>query len=316
MSENILVYVTLKDGKIDLASRKLLSLARGLAQKVTAVALPGANLEEYGAYGVKKLVEVTGIAPERFCLGVVVAQALREVLANVPSRAVLLASTAVGKQACAYLGAWENTVASTEVNQLSYDEGILTAEKSVLGGTWQSRFTLEGNAPVIAMRTTTLADQPVTEPEAVEVETLALEEGSISAGIKVKNRQLNDASLANLADAEIAVCVGRGTHGDFTKAKALADRLNASLGATRVACEEGWIDRSAQVGQSGISISPNLYIGLGISGDQHHVCGIRGAKTIVAVNDDPQAEIFELCDFAVVGDLDTVLEQTLAELDK
>ena len=90
--------------------------------------------------------------------------------------------------------------------------------------------------------------------------------------------------------------------------------LGGSVGATRVACEQGWIDRAAQIGQSGISVAPNLYIGMGISGDHHHVCGIRGAKKIVAICDDPEARIFEMADFGVVGDLFTVVPDALSRI--
>ena len=107
---------------------------------------------------------------------------------------------------------------------------------------------------------------------------------------------------------------GTAYEGDFEPAEQLAEVLGGSVGATRVACEQGWIDRAAQIGQSGISVAPNLYIGMGISGDHHHVCGIRGAKKIVAICDDPEARIFEMADFGVVGDLFTVVPDALSRI--
>ena len=96
----------------------------------------------------------------------------------------------------------------------------------------------------------------------------------------------------------------------------LADPLGAAVGATRVACDEGSIGRSAQIGQTGVSIAPRLYIGLGVSGAVHHTSGIQGAGTVVAVCDDSEAPIFEMADFGVVGDVVEVVPQLVDELKR
>ena len=95
--------------------------------------------------------------------------------------------------------------------------------------------------------------------------------------------------------------------GDFDLVRSLAEPLNAAVGATRVACDEGWIERSAQIGQTGETVSPRLYIGLGVSGAVHHTSGIQGAGTVVAICDDSEAPIFEMADFGVVGDVTEVV---------
>ena len=102
--------------------------------------------------------------------------------------------------------------------------------------------------------------------------------------------------------------------GDFDLVRSLAEPLNAAVGATRVACDEGWIERSAQIGQTGETVSPRLYIGLGVSGAVHHTSGIQGAGTVVAICDDSEAPIFEMADFGVVGDVTEVVPQLVEEL--
>ena len=113
---------------------------------------------------------------------------------------------------------------------------------------------------------------------------------------------------------KIVVTGGRGTEGDFTALEELADVLGGAVGATRVATDEGWIGHDAQIGQTGVTISPRLYIGAGVSGAVHHRGGMQASGTIVAINTDPDAPIFEIADFGVVGDLTTVVPQLTAEL--
>ena len=107
---------------------------------------------------------------------------------------------------------------------------------------------------------------------------------------------------------------GRGTEGDFSVVEELADVLGGAVGATRVATDEGWIGHDAQIGQTGVTIAPRLYVGVGVSGAVHHRGGMQASGTIVAINSDPDAPIFEIADFGVVGDLFTVVPQAAAEI--
>jgi len=107
---------------------------------------------------------------------------------------------------------------------------------------------------------------------------------------------------------------GRGTQGDFSAVEDLADALGAAVGATRDATDEGWMPHEVMVGQTGVTISPRLYVGAGVSGAVHHRGGMQASGLVVAVNNDPDAPIFEFADFGVVGDLFEVLPQAAAEI--
>ena len=119
-----------------------------------------------------------------------------------------------------------------------------------------------------------------------------------------------------LTEAAIVVSGGRGTGGNFEPVEALADALGAAVGASRAAVDSGWMPHSFQIGQTGKTVSPQLYVASGISGAIQHRAGMQTSKTIVAVNKDEEAPIFELVDFGVVGDLHTVLPAAAEEITK
>ena len=161
-----------------------------------------------------------------------------------------------------------------------------------------------GIAEVAAAKGAPLAAEPLEVPISAEAAAVRL----------VSREAISVASGPALSEARTVVVGGRGVDGDFDLVRSLAEPLDAAVGATRVACDEGWIERSAQIGQTGETISPRLYIGLGVSGAVHHTSGIQGAGTVVAICDDSEAPIFEMADFGVVGDVTEVVPQLVEEL--
>ncbi|MBO3176004.1 electron transfer flavoprotein subunit alpha/FixB family protein, partial [Dermatophilus congolensis] len=125
-----------------------------------------------------------------------------------------------------------------------------------------------------------------------------------------------DGVPTDIAEADIVIAGGRGTNGNFEPIRALAQRLDAAVAASRAAVDAGWIDHTAQVGQTGQSVSPRLYIACGISGAVQHVAGMRTATTVVVINSDPDALIFHEADLGIIGDLFTVIPQALQHLDQ
>ena len=196
------------------------------------------------------------------------------------------------------------------------DDSVLRASKLVLSGSWSTTAGVAsgGSAPIIAVRPG-IAEVTSAEGAPLTAEPLEVPVSAEAAAVRLVSREATSvASGPALSEARTVVVGGRGVDGDFDLVRSLAQPLDAAVGATRVACDEGWIERSAQIGQTGETISPRLYIGLGASGAVHHTSGIQGAGTVVAICDDSEAPIFEMADFGVVGDVTEVVPQLVEEL--
>lgn len=309
------------------ASSKVLRLARTLTDKaVYALSLAANPDRDALAQAGADVVLVARTADETpFCSQVpaVVTDAALAAARHIDAdlSAILCVSTYNGRAVAAMLGARLQSGASVEVSDLSVETGeggeaTLVARKSVLGGAWSTTFRIGGSIPIIAIAVGSGVDDAVRPGDAV-VEPLVFTLSRGAAAVHVEESKPVDAGARiNLSEAAVAVIAGRGVDGDMELVEGLADALGAGIGATRVACDEGWIGRAAQVGQTGVSISPKLYVGLGVSGAVHHTCGMLASEKIVAVTDDPDAPIVELADFTVIGDVADVIPQALDVLSQ
>ncbi|WP_329129416.1 electron transfer flavoprotein subunit alpha/FixB family protein [Streptomyces sp. NBC_01476] len=312
----VLVYVDHVDGAVRKPTLELLTLARRIGEPVAVHLGPGADtaaavLAEHGAVKV-----LTADAPE-FADYLVVPKvdALEAAAKAVSPAAVLVPSSAEGKEIAARLALRLGSGVITDAVDLTAGDSGPVATQSAFAAAFTTKSRVSKGTPVITVKPNSAPVEPA--PAAGTVEQLAVTFGPLATGTKVVQRTERKASgRPELTEAAIVVSGGRGVNGaeNFSVIEQLADSLGAAVGASRAAVDAGWYPHSNQVGQTGKSVSPQLYIANGISGAIQHRAGMQTSKTIVAVNKDAEAPIFDLVDFGVVGDLFQVVPQLTEEV--
>ena len=246
----------------------------------------------------------------------------RAALAGVTGDALVAAARAADVGLVLVPGDYRGREVVADAADLEVADGVLRASRLVLSGSWTTTLAIRphpGQPPVVAVRpggaqAASGPLEPVVGARSLDAEPLEPAVGAAGAVSLVSRERAAVAAGPDLGEARTVVVGGRGVDGDFALVRSLAEVLDAAVGATRVACDEGWIERSAQIGQTGVSVAPHLYVGLGVSGAVHHTSGIQGAETIVAVVDDSEAPILEMADYGVVGDVTEVVPQLVDEL--
>ena len=308
----VLVLVDHVDGEVKKSTFELLTAARALGEpSAVVVGAPGTadkladGLREYGA---AKVYVAESDAAEFLSPQVGVLAALVE---RVGPAAVLIGSSADGKEVAGRLAvrtgsAWLNDVVAVEPDGATH---------SVFGGSWTVRATAEGGHPVVTLRPGSVEAAPAAGEGTEEV--VDVPAGGRSA-VVVSREPVSTGERPDLGEASVVVSGGRGVGSaeQFSVVEELADALGAAVGASRAAVDSGYYPHQFQVGQTGKTVSPQLYIALGISGAIQHRAGMQTSKTIVAVNKDADAPIFEIADFGVVGDLFAVAPRLREEIAK
>jgi electron transfer flavoprotein alpha subunit len=313
----VLVLVDSVEGTVKKSTFELLTAARALGTPVAVVLGPaataGALTASLGAYGAEKVYVVENddldgyvVAPK--------AEALAAVVAQAAPAAVLVSSTPDNKEIAARLAFKIGSGLLTDAIGVDADG---TATQSIFGGSVTVQSSVRTGIPVITIRPNSVS--PEEAAGAAEVVSVAVTISDAAKGAKITEYVVEaKGSRPQLSDASVVVSGGRGIGNadNFKIIEDLADTLGAAVGASRAVVDAGWVDHKMQVGQTGVTVSPQLYIAVGISGAIQHRAGMQTAKTIVAINKDAEAPIFELADFGVVGDLFTVAPQLAEEIRK
>ena len=310
MSE-VLVVTEFTEGKIGKPALELLTLARRLGDPVVVLLGEGAEMaaETLGQYGATRVVSVVDPALNDYLVAPK-AEAVAQVAAAVSPAAILISSTPEGKEVAGRLAVKLGSGLITDATDVRQDGSTL---QSVFAGNWMVQATVTGGVPVITVKPNAVAPEPASAAGTVEQAAVTIPDQARSARI-VKSEPKQATGRPELTEAAIVVAGGRGMGGDFGPVEALADALGAAVGASRAAVDSGWYPHAYQIGQTGKTVSPQLYIAAGISGAIQHRAGMQTSKAIVAVNKDPDAPIFALADLGIVGDLRTVLPAVTAEI--
>jgi electron transfer flavoprotein alpha subunit len=318
-ADSILVVLeTTPNGELATSASGLLGAASRIGTPVAlAVVAPGqaqAVAEQAAAIGAGMVlvVETTSTQAE---LTIPHVDALAAAAAVVDPHAVLISNSIDGRDVAGRFAARSSAPVAVDAIGVSRDDEGIVAHHSVYGGAYNVDSAATFGPLVVTMRQGAIDARAEARPVALELLDVTAS-GAASAAIESVEALTETSSRPELRGATTVVAGGRGLGSaeKFALVEDLADALGAAIGASRAAVDAGYIQANHQVGQTGVSVSPQLYIALGISGAIQHRTGMQTAKNIVAVNRDPDAPIFEVADFGVVGDVFTVVPQLISAL--
>lgn len=313
----VLVLVDHLEGEIKKSAYELLAAARALGEPSAVVVGPAGTaakltdgLKEHGA----EKIYVAETDRDDFLTPEV--DVLASLVDSVSPAAVLIAVSADGKEIAGRLAVRTNSAWLNDVVGLSAGADGPQVQHSVFGGAWVTEAKANTEHPVITLRPGSVEIEAA--PGAGVEEPVKVPALSGAAATVTSREPITGGDRPELTEASVVVSGGRGVGSaeDFGVVEGLADVLGAAVGASRAAVDSGYYPHQFQVGQTGKTVSPQLYIALGISGAIQHRAGMQTSKTIIAVNKDPEAPIFEVADFGVVGDLFKVAPQLQEEIAK
>jgi len=306
------VFAERREGELKRVSLESVAAARGLADaqggQVTVVAVgPGASgiAGDVAAHGADALVAcedgfLERYAPEAY------AAVVATVVERVGARAVLLSATSMGRDLAARVAAKLDAGMLSDVVELACDGGRVRGKRPVYSGKAIATVAVpEGRTAVATLRPNVFSAGPARDGASCPVETMASTVDESAVRVRAVRLETPERQELDVAEASIVVSGGRGLKApeNFALIRDLAEALGAAVGASRAVVDAGWIGHSHQVGQTGKVVAPQLYIACGISGAIQHLAGMSSSKRIVAINKDPEAPIFKVADYGIVGDL-------------
>ncbi len=326
MADSILVVVEQRDGKLNRVSWETIAAGQAIAAQTgwsLEAAVAGSGIAAIaGEVAGKKLAKVYAVesamlepyTPDAF------AHALKSFLEKHPARLVLMPHTYQVRDFVPKLATALGSTAITDAVGYKYEGGKLLFTRQMFQGKFVADVSFAGTGPcfVTFQNGAFRVEKVEAGGSAAPVETVNVDvpEGTVRNKPQEVFKEAKQA--VDLTQAEIIVSVGRGIREqkNIEIAKQLADALGGELAASRPICDNGWLPMDRQIGSSGQTVAPKLYLALGISGAIQHIVGMKGAKSIVAINKDSEAPIFEIADYAVVGNLFDILPALIEEVKK
>ncbi|MDR0857974.1 MAG: electron transfer flavoprotein subunit alpha/FixB family protein [Oscillospiraceae bacterium] len=328
MNKNIWVFYEVVNGTPKIVSSELIvkgkELAAAAGEKLVAVVIGsgiGSAIETAVSYGAEEIIAVDSPDYADYTTDAYT-YALETLVKKYNPAAILLGATGIGRDLAPRLAARLNTGLTADCTGVDIDAatGTIKWTRTAYGGKLIAEIECPEARPQIG--TVRPSAFKRTPPETgrtanIQNEALPVPAGLVRTALIEKIQEAAEGAV-NLEEAEIIVSGGRGLGKpeNFSIVKELADALGGVVGASRAAVDAGWIDHAHQVGQTGKTVGPKLYIACGISGAIQHLAGMSGSDTIIAVNRDPDAPIFDLADYGVVGDLKEVLPALTAAIKK
>jgi len=318
MSDLLWVYAEVIDGKVASTTLEMLSKAAevGTAEAILLGPAPANAVETLGKYGARKIYRSEDpVFAEYLALPAV--QTIAGLVEKHRPLAILFAASYVGRDLAAALSARLDSGAITDASDFVIKDNSIEATVPALGGSYLNTSTLlNPGTKILLVRQKSFEAKP--SPGTATVEEVAAPAGADVRKVRVKDRVVMKQEGPDLEGARLVVSGGRGLRGaeHFEMLKELADLLGGAVGATRAVVDAGWVPYSLQIGQTGKTVKPDVYIACGISGAVQHLAGMKGSKTIIAINKDPEAPIFQVSDFGVVGDVFKVVPQLVEEIKK
>jgi len=322
----ILVIAEQREGKLNRVSWETIAAGQAIATQTgwtLEAAVLGSNVAPIAAeIAAKKLAKVYAVespkldpyTPDAF------AYALKDFLGKHPAKLVLMPHTYQVRDFVPKLATALQTTAISDVIGYTYESNKLLFTRQMFQGKFVADVSFSGSGPcfVTFQNGSFRADKVEAGSAAAPVETvaIAIPDGTIRNQPQEVFKEAKQA--VDLTQAEIIVSVGRGIkeQKNIDLAKQLADALGGELAASRPICDNGWLPMDRQIGSSGQTVAPKLYLALGISGAIQHIVGMKGARSIIAINKDSEAPIFEIADYAVVGNLFDIVPPLIEEVKK
>ncbi len=318
MAQGVFAITEQREGELRKVSFEAVSegrrVADGLGAELTAVVL-GSGVdslaEEIKKYGPDKILVADDAALADYTTDAYT-NVLAELIQTSDPAVIIMGASAQGKDLAGRLAAKLDAGVAMDCVKVQLENGSLTYTRPMFGGKIVANVVIEGAPQIVAIRPNVM---DITEaPKDSAIEKTPVQIGEVKTAVVEKKMETDD--KVELTEADIIVSGGRGTGGDYAAVEALAEALGAAVGASRSAVDEGWRPHSDQVGQTGKTVSPTLYVACGISGAIQHLAGMSTSKYFVAINKDEEAPIFSKADFGIVGDLFDIVPAITEEVKK